>query len=200
MEPTKSMEQYLKDQQVIPAMRQLEDLDLLLNKESITTFFVLNCTIFQLQEILKGAKKRAKQVFVHVDLVEGLGKDPQGVRFLAESMGVGGIITTKTGLIKEAKQLGLLTIQRFFMVDSEAIKAGIRLAKGANPDALEILPAFLPRHYLELLHKELKLPVLAGGLIRTKEEVKGLMNQGFLAVTTSEKSLWTIDRLSPKKR
>lgn len=62
-----------------------------------------------------------------MDLMEGIGKDRAGIRLLSR-MGVPGIVTTKSNLVKYAREEGICAIQRLFIVDSESLKTAIRVA------------------------------------------------------------------------
>ena len=186
------IDKVLEGQKIIASLRRIEDLNEILNHKTIETVFVLKCSILDLINVSKRVREHKKNILVHIDLVEGLGKDSAGVKFLSQYVGVDGIITTKTNLIKAGQQEGLLTVQRFFMVDSEAVKTGTKMAKISKPDALEILPAFLPKYYLDQIISELRIPVITGGLIRTKEEALEILTKGFRAISTSRRTLWNL--------
>lgn len=188
----KSFEEIIAGQKVVACLRRTEDLTEILSHRQIKTIFILNSTIFELKQIATKANDSGKNIFVHIDLVEGLGKDATGVRFLAKAIGVKGIITTKGSLIKAAKNEGLISIQRFFMVDSEAVKTGIKMAKASKPEAIEIMPAFLPAFYLNEIKNSLGIPVIAGGLIRTEEDAQHVLATGFQAISTSRRNLWNL--------
>lgn len=185
------MYEIINEQKIIASLRRKEDLAEIVHHPKIQTVFVLNSNIFDLKKIVHDLKSVGKKVFVHMDLIDGLGKDPAGVKYL-KVMGVNGIVTTKLPLIKAAKEEGLLTIQRLFMVDSEAVKTGIKMAKQVKPEAIEILPAFIPRYYLETIQQELGIPTIAGGLIRTEEDVQQVFATGFDAISTSRRMLWNL--------
>lgn len=185
-------EKALSGQKVIAALRRIEDLHEILNHQQLKTIFILNCNIFQLKGIKQEGEKYNKNIFVHIDLVEGLGKDGAGVRYLAKSVGVTGIISTKTPLIRAAKEEGLVAVQRFFMVDSEAVKTGLKVAKKEKPHAIEIMPAYLPKYYLDELDNQLGLPMIAGGLIRDIKDAEQVLALGFQAITTSRRALWSL--------
>jgi glycerol uptake operon antiterminator len=182
----------IKNQKVIASFRRIEDAEEIIKHKNIKTIFVLNINIFELKKFVQHSQKNQKNIFVHIDLVDGLGKDAVGIKYLAQAGGIDGVITTKTSLVKAAKEEGLITVQRFFMVDSEAVKTGIKMAKQSKPDAIEILPAFLPKYYVDQIISELGVPVIAGGLARTKEDVQQVLAQGFRAITTSRRNLWDL--------
>lgn len=112
-----------------------------------------------------------------MDLMEGIGKDRAGIRLLSR-MGVPGIVTTKSNLVKYAREEGICAIQRLFIVDSESLKTAIRVAGSVRPTAVEILPATVPRFVIDEMKRALGLPVLGGGLLKTEEDVRKALASG----------------------
>lgn len=159
-------------------------------KSNVIALFILYGDIFQIKGIMETARDSDKLVFLHIDLIEGIGRDKMGVRYLAENNLCDGIVTTKSNLIRTAKEEGLIAIQRLFLLDSAALKTGEYLIKQNKPDAVEILPGIAAPYFIEHIGSGLPCPIIAGGLIRKKEEVNYLLNKGILAVSSSEKNLW----------
>ena len=58
-----------------------------------------------------------------------------------------------------------------------------------NPDYVEILPGILPGIAKEI-GQQINKPILAGGFIRTMDEVKMAIQNGAYAVTTSSREIW----------
>ena len=75
-----------------------------------------------MKEKILQAHAVGKYVMVHIDLAEGIGKDRAGIEFLA-GCGVDGIISTRSQIIRFAKDLHLLTVQRFFALDSKGMES-----------------------------------------------------------------------------
>ncbi|HEX6970798.1 MAG TPA: glycerol-3-phosphate responsive antiterminator, partial [Limnochordia bacterium] len=69
--------------------------------------FVLTGTLFDLREVVAVGREANALVFAHLDLLQGIGRDAPGLRFLAREVGVDGILTTRSFLIKAAKDEGL---------------------------------------------------------------------------------------------
>ena len=135
-------------------------------------------------------KEHNKMIFLHLDLIKGIGRDKEGIIYLTKKKLCDGIVTTKSNLIEVAKKEGLITIQRLFLLDSASLKTGERLLKQNQPDAIEILPGIAAPYFIEHIYKKLICPVIAGGLIREKEEIDELFKKGVLAASTSKKELW----------
>lgn len=179
----------LRRHRVIPGIKGLPELRQALAINAKLVFF-LTGSIFSLKEAVRLCAENGTTVFAHVDLLNGIGKDAEGMRFLAQEIGVHGMLSTRSFLVKAAAQAGLLTIQRLFAVDSEALKTGFDVIKSAKPDALEILPALvLPSISQRLPFSELP-PVIAGGLLETSDEVDRVLRTPVVAVSTSKALLW----------
>ncbi|MEA1940220.1 MAG: glycerol-3-phosphate responsive antiterminator [Candidatus Caldatribacteriota bacterium] len=184
-----NLEKCLKQHPIIASIRNDKDLKYALDSK-VTAIFILYGNIFNLPEIIEKCKEYEKLVFLHMDLIKGIGRDKEGIIFLARKKLCDGIVTTKSNLIEVAKKEGLITIQRIFLLDSASLKTGEHLLKNNQPDALEILPGIAAPYFVEHIHKKLICPVIAGGLICQNEEIKNLFKKGILAISTSKKELW----------
>ena len=151
--------------------------------------FVLGCNICDLPKIVNMLKLKNKIVFVHVDIVEGLGKDTWAVEFLNREIKPHGIISTRGHLIKHAKQLDMLAVQRMFLLDSSSIKSGIDMAKKSGADFIELMPGVIPKAITNI-KKYINQPIIAGGMVTEKEEATTAIDSGAIAVSTSTMSLW----------
>ena len=155
---------------------------------SVSVIFDLDSDIMTLSKKLKKAHECQKKLFVHIDLAGGLGKDASGIIFL-KKMGVDGIISTKVNIIKLAREAGLSTVQRFFIVDSRSIHTTIESVKSSRPDMIEIMPATLSKVITRLV-TELSVPIIAGGLIENESEARAAIDSGAAAVSTGQSTLW----------
>ena len=173
---------------VIPAARTIEDLRLAFACQA-PGIMLLFGDINTLPGVLSEASRHHKKLIVHLDLLEGVGKDRAGVRCLAR-MGVPALITTKSQLVKAAREDGLVVIQRLFMMDSDTLRNGIKIIRNVKPDAIEILPASVPPFVFQELAREVQLPILAGGLVNTQQDVQQALANGASAVSTSSAQLW----------
>jgi len=177
----------LQENPVIPAVRGPdEDFDLALSGDH-PAVFVLGGDVFKLAEKLEGRSRRPP-VVVNVDLVGGVAGDAVGVGFLARH--VEGIISTNRHVIELGNSAGLTTIQRLFALDLGTIERGIKLVKRAKPKYVEVLPA-LAYPLMASRHPEVRdWTVLAGGLLKSEEEVSFVLKAGAAGVSTSHRPLW----------
>lgn len=149
--------------------------------------FYLEPHLRTIQQKANEAHEAQKLLFVHLDLAEGIGKDREGVEFLAQC-GVDGIISTKAQIIRLAKDSGLLTVQRFFALDSQGLDSIQEMLKTSRPHLMEIMPGVIPKVIDRFATGN--IPVIAGGLIETKTEVTGALGCGAAAVSTGCEALW----------
>ncbi len=157
----------------------------------IGTVFILHATLSDLAEQVQFAKNAAKSVYIHADLVEGLSADAAAVRYLRSVTAADGLISTRSTVIRAAKDCGFLTVQRFFAVDSQALEAIERTVSQSHPDCIELMPGILPT-VVARLHAKLSMPVIAGGLVETKEQVISLLSAGASGISTGREALWTL--------
>ncbi len=149
--------------------------------------FDLAPNIENIESYTKMCHEFNKTLFVHIDLAEGIGKDKFGLRFL-KKMGVDGIISTRASMIKMAKELEMKTVQRIFILDSHSLQTAEAIVK-TSPDMVELMPGVIPAAIREI-HGKIDIPIIAGGLVRTKKDVEMILDAGAVAASTSQKDLW----------
>ena len=178
----------LEDCPVIAAVKDETGLLECLYSESQIIFLLFGdiCSVGRYVEIAKSA---GKMVFVHMDLINGLGNKEVAVDFIREHTGVDGIISTKPQLVKRAKELGLFGILRIFVIDSMAFGNIEKQCASLVPDAVEILPGLMPK-IIKKLCSTVNVPIIAGGLISDKEDVMNALNAGAVAISVTNQRVW----------
>ncbi|MGP4077323.1 glycerol-3-phosphate responsive antiterminator [Halobacillus sp. K22] len=175
-------------QSVLPAVRKIKDFETLL--ESETEFIILlDSRLGLLRKLVRIGHKSGKKVLVHIDLIQGLKADDYGMEYVAQEVKPDGVISTRANVIHQAKKHGLISVQRLFLIDSQAIDHNITIIKKTKPDFVEVLPGVLPGMIREI-KDQLAIPVIAGGLIRTNDEINRALEAGASAVSTSRSDLW----------
>jgi glycerol uptake operon antiterminator len=179
----------LKRNPVVPAVRGPDSaLEAALAGEH-AAIFVLGGDLFKVLGRI-GSQDRRPQIYVNVDLVGGIASDTSGLRFLSRR--VEGIISTHRHVIELAKTSGLITIQRLFAIDSGAVERGLKLIRRAEPQFVEILPALAYCEIAEQYSEVLDLPVLAGGLLKSQQDISTILKAGAVGVSTSHQGLWNV--------
>lgn len=149
--------------------------------------FDLKANLLTVKRYIEQAHAANKAMLVHLDLADGIGKDKTGIEFLA-GCGVDGIISTRGQLIRTAKEQGLVTVQRFFTLDSQGLDGIAEQLRAVSPDFIEIMPGVIGKTVSRFAVGD--IPVIAGGLIETKAEVTEALGCGATAVSTGKRELW----------
>lgn len=173
---------------VVAAVKNDEGLTKALESECAAIFFLYG-TILNIAELVRQVKAREKFAIVHADLIEGMSTRDISVDYLAQNTQVDGIISTKPNLIRRAHELGLITIQRFFLLDSIAFANVLR--QSSNADVVDILPGTMPQ-VIRRLTEQLPQPCIASGLLRDKSDVMDALSAGAMAVSTTCEELWFV--------
>jgi glycerol uptake operon antiterminator len=179
----------LRESPVIAAVRDMEDLGYALDKK-IRVIFLLAGDIFNLIDIEKSMHTGDHLFLLHLDLIRGIARDQVGIAYLKQCFPIDGIISTHANIIHYAKKQQLIALQRLFIVDSESLKSGARLVQSSKPDSVEILPGIILPFIQESLERLELPPIVAGGWIKTRQEVDRILAAGALAVSTSRRELW----------
>ena len=153
--------------------------------------FLLFGDILNVSALTQQVHSAGKRAIVHLDLINGLSAREIAVDFIARTTCADGIISTKPMLIRRAKELGLYTVLRVFVIDSMALKNLSREREMVQPDVFEILPGVMPE-VLARICESAGAPVIAGGLISTKKDVVAALSAGAVAVSTTDEALWRI--------
>ncbi len=172
---------------VIAAVRSDRDFEDAL-QTSVSTIFQLVPHLMSVASQAKAAHQKGKTFFVHLDLAEGIAKDRVGIRFLKRA-GVDGVISTRQNLIKLAREEGLLTVQRFFALDSRSVETIVESVKSTKADMIEVMPGVVPK-VIRRLCTLVDTPIIAGGLVETLWERDAVLENGGRAVSTGNHSLW----------
>lgn len=180
----------LKSYPIIAAVKDDEGVKKCLETDC-KVVFVLFGNVMTICDIVSTLKQSGRCVFVHMDLIEGLSSKEISVDFLAESTKTDGIISTRQAMLRRAKQKGLLTIQRFFLLDSMAINNIQRQISAGFVDVIEVLPALMPK-IIKKIEASVQVPIVAGGLISDKEDVTTALEAGATSISSTNPSVWVI--------
>ena len=126
---------------VVAALKSAQDAHVAAQSQ-VAVAFVLGGSILTMDHIMEAL--RGKLVFLHMDLIEGVGRDAAGLEYAARHWQPAGIITTRAPLVRRARELGLLAVQRVFLLDSASIKSGTQLISQCQPDMVEVMPGVIP--------------------------------------------------------
>ena len=177
---------------IVAAVKDEEGLEKCLRSDVDVVFSLFGdvCTIAGIVDRIKDAGKMA---MVHIDLVTGLSSRDEAVDFIRNYTRADGIITTKGNLISHAKEIGLATVLRYFVLDSMSLDNIERQSHQrweSQPDVIEILPGILVAKMIRQICSRSRIPVICGGLIQSKEDVMNALASGAAAISTTSYDVW----------
>lgn len=173
---------------MIRALRDTKDVGETL-ESPVKTVFLLLGDLLTIEDLICRFKKHHKNVFLHLNLIQGISKDAAGLNYLTHRIKPDGIITTQVNLINEIKKKEMIAVQRLFVFDTLSLKSGIKSLKESNADMVEVLPGVIPK-IIKAIKKATDKPIIAGGLITSKEEIDNILAAGATAVSVSSQKLW----------
>lgn len=176
------------DQKVLPVARTLKQFERLLDSP-FEYIVLLEVHVSNLKAVRLEAEKRCKKLIIHADLIQGLKTDNYAADFLCNDIRPAGIISTRSNIIMKAKSKKIIAIQRMFLLDTIALEKSYSLIDQTAPDFIEMLPGVIPE-LIEEVYKRTGIPIINGGLIRTKKHIDDALAAGAVAVTTSDYQLW----------
>lgn len=180
----------LVDCPVIAAVKEEEGLKKSLLSD-IQIIFILHGDLVTIPDMVERIKEAGKFAIVHIDLISGLSSKEVAVDFISKNTKADGIISTKMPLIKRAKELGLVTVFRFFVIDSMAFDNIKKQFDIVQPDLVEILPGLMPK-IIKIMTKLVSVPVIAGGLIAEKADVIAAIEAGATSISSTNQKTWFI--------
>ena len=175
-------------QKVLPAIRKIEDVEKMMSS-NYEYLVILDMHVSRLKPIFQMAQANHKKLIIHMDLIHGLKSDEYSTEFICQEFKPFGLISTKGSVILKARQKGVISIQRLFLLDTSSIEKSFALIERTKPDFIEVLPGIMPKIIKDIRNRT-KREVFAGGFIDTIEEVEQAFAAGAITVTTSKKELW----------
>lgn len=193
-----SLKKILLRNPVIPAVKDDVALKRFLNSSN-EVVFILYGDIITLNDKVNAVIKAGKHPFVHLDMINGLASNPVIIEYIHKNFKREcGIITTKSNIAKKALDSGIRVVQRYFMLDSLSVESAIDGIGKVRTDAIEIMPGIIPRVIGQVSHKT-NVPIIAGGLVQTQQDVEKLLASGALSCSTSKHDLWKLNADLVKK-
>ncbi|OGO79068.1 MAG: antiterminator [Clostridiales bacterium GWB2_37_7] len=175
---------------IIAAVQNVEDLEIAI-KSQVSTIFLLCADIFNAKSLVDRIRNADKSALIHIDFLEGIGKDAKAIDYIIQVIQPDGVISTKSSHIKIAKEKGMFTIQRFFLIDNKSYEMTTKSVKSIEPDMIEIMPGVMPG-VIHRITRQLSIPVIAGGLISSKQDIMEALKAGALGASTGKKALWEL--------
>lgn len=153
--------------------------------------FLLRADGLAIEPLIRRIHESGRLVAVHLDLVDGLRPDRAGVAWLARA-GADAIISAQGQLMPAIRRDGAVAIHRLLLVRRSLLATAVAAVLRSGADFVEVLPGVILPEVADRL-PQLRVPLLAGGFIRTAEQARAALAAGARGVTTSSTGLWNID-------
>lgn len=170
---------------------QHENLQLAIDSKA-SAIILINGKLNKLMEPDFQIYNKKKPILLHTDLIKGLSNDKESINFIKRYINPAGIVSTKSTMLRAAKSKGLITVQRIFLIDTNSLKSASESIRENDPDAVELMPAFV-HPIFETIKNEIDKPIFLGGLLTKKEQILDVLKAGADGLSCSKSDLWNID-------
>ncbi len=130
-----------------------------------------------------------RKAVVHQDSIKGLARDRTSIDFLSK-LGVDAVITMKPQCVRWIKEEEMLSILGLFLIDTNAMATGVQSINESRPDAGLVMPMTIPGSIYDAILRQIRVPLLAGGLGMEEELVTAALDNGALAAAVTKPALW----------
>ncbi len=174
--------------QIIPAVKTVKGFEEFL-KTDFEICVLMNLHLSMLKRLVEKAHSVGKKCLLHIDLINGITSDEYGAEYAIQHINVDGLVSTKTSVIRIAKKKKVLAIYRVFLIDNHSLSRSLDRVAELKPDYVEVLPA-LAYKVIPKIKAKISVPIVGGGLISNRSDIKDCIDAGMVAVTTSDSELW----------
>ncbi|MFJ8260355.1 glycerol-3-phosphate responsive antiterminator [Rummeliibacillus sp. NPDC094406] len=183
----------LEKYKMVAAIKDIKNIERAIKyKENLSAVLLMTGSILTVKRYVDHIQSEGLPVILHVDKIGGLEMDHDGIDFINKSVRPFAIVTTKSGVIKRAKSSGILVIQRIFLIDTDVYMNLVKDVSQIRSDIIEVMPSRAP-DFINKLTKVLPVPIITGGLLNLPQHAREALDNGALAITTSNSELWKID-------
>lgn len=184
MKEINTMIDILKNQICVPVVHSMKRLEKFIESDLIVCI-LQDIHISLLEHMIKTLHDNNKLALVHIDMVHGISSDEHGAEFLCQRLRADGVISSKTRIIETTKKNKKIAIQRMFLIDSKSIERGIETLQKSQPDIVEVMPAIAYK-IIPYIKSQINMPLIGGGLLKTKEDILQGLEAGCMAFTVSD--------------
>lgn len=179
----------MENNPVILGIKDMNDISLSAKCES-NIVFVLFGDISDIGSIVKELKDNGKTVFVNVDMVDGFSSKSSVIKFMKNNTEADGIVSSKAAMLRNAKELGFLTVHRFFILDSSSYRSMKKQLELSQADFINIAPGWTK--VVEWTKAEYTKPIIASGLVCDKKIVIDSLKAGAVAICSTNHDVWDL--------
>jgi len=139
---------------------------------------------------LASAARQGIAIFVNLDAVEGLAPDSAALAFLATDLGLSGVLSVKSHLLRDASRFRLRTVQRIHALDSTGLETGLNSIVSPPPYAIAVAPAVAIPQVMSTIRATTTAPIWGTGFITTVEQANEVLAAGADVVSSGRPEVW----------
>jgi glycerol uptake operon antiterminator len=139
---------------------------------------------------LASAARQGIAIFVNLDAVEGLAPDSAALAFLATDLGLSGVLSVKSHLLRDASRFRLRTVQRIHALDSTGLETGLNSIVSPPPYAIAVAPAVAIPHVIATIRATTTAPIWGTGFITSVEQANQVLAAGADVVSSGRPEVW----------
>lgn len=139
---------------------------------------------------LASAARQGIAIFVNLDAVEGLAPDSAALAFLATDLGLSGVLSVKSHLLRDASRFRLRTVQRIHALDSTGLETGLNSIVSPPPYAIAVAPAVAIPQVMSTIRAATTAPIWGTGFITSVEQANEVLAAGADVVSSGRPEVW----------
>jgi glycerol uptake operon antiterminator len=139
---------------------------------------------------LASAARQGIAIFVNLDAVEGLAPDSAALAFLATDLGLSGVLSVKSHLLRDASRFRLRTVQRIHALDSTGLETGLNSIVSPPPYAIAVAPAVAIPQVMSTIRATTTAPIWGTGFITSVEQANEVLAAGADVVSSGRPEVW----------
>lgn len=139
---------------------------------------------------LASAARQGIAIFVNLDAVEGLAPDSAALAFLASDLGLSGVLSVKSHLLRDASRFRLRTVQRIHALDSTGLETGLNSIVSPPPYAIAVAPAVAIPHVISTIRAATTAPIWGTGFITSVQQANEVLAAGADVVSSGRPEVW----------
>ncbi len=175
------------NQKIIPSLSKDNEIHQFIS--SVMDYCILiHLDLKDLKKYIDLIHQHNKFCFIHLDYINGIAIDKHGCEYVLNQLQADGILSSNNEVILTAKKYKKVAIQRLFLVDSATLEKELIQINLNNPDYVELIPG-IAHEIFPTVKLHLKCNLIAGGLLKTTEQLYACLNSGASAVTVSSLAL-----------
>lgn len=173
---------------VVLGMTDWSDFPLVEENDSRIVFALFG-NISDIGDIVQRLKAMGKLVFVNIDMVDGFSSKNSVVDFMKKTA-ADGILSSKPHILRYARECGMFTIHRFFILDSSSWRNIGKQLEISRADIINITPGWTK--VISWTVEQYDTPVISSGLVCDKATAIDNLKAGAISICTTNHDVWNI--------